>query len=41
MKAMMAGFAAMVLISVGAYFALQEAGFSAAEQGSGDNVRLD
>ena len=41
MKAMMTGFAASILIAVGAYYGLQEAGFSAQEAGSGPNVRLD
>lgn len=41
MKAMFAGFAAIVVISVGAYFALDRAGFSSEEVYSGDNVRLN
>lgn len=41
MKAMMLGFAAMVVISVGAYFALHEMGFSSGAVHSGDAVRLD
>ena len=41
MKAMMMGFAAIVVISVGAYFVLQEMGFSAGAVYSGDAVRLD
>lgn len=41
MKAMMAGFAATVVIAVGAYFVLHEMGFSAQEQASGGAVRLD
>lgn len=41
MKAMFAGFAAIVVISVGAYFALDQAGFSSQEVHSGDNVRLN
>ncbi len=41
MKAMMAGFAAMVIISIGAWYALGEMGFSSAEQRSGQSVRLD
>ena len=41
MKAMMMGFAAMILISVASYFALQEMGFSAGAVNSGDAVRLD
>ncbi|WP_255670650.1 hypothetical protein [Cognatishimia sp. F0-27] len=41
MKAMIAGFAAMVVIGVGAYFVLGEMGFSAADTLSSPNVRLD
>ncbi len=41
MKAMWAGFAATIVITVGAYFALGEIGFSAAERGSGEAVRID
>ena len=41
MKAMFAGFAAMIVIGVGAYFALQQAGFSAQDVTSGPNVRLE
>lgn len=41
MKPMLVGFAAMVVIAIGAYFVLGEIGYSAAEQGSGPNVRLD
>lgn len=41
MKAMIAGFAAIVLIAVGANIALQEFGWSAADRGSGNAVRLD
>ena len=42
MKAMLAAFAAIAIIAVGSNFALNNAGFSAAEQGtSGGNVRLD
>jgi len=41
MKAMMMGFAAMVVISVAGYFVLQEVGMSASEKGAGDAVRLD
>ena len=41
MKAMMMGFAAMIVISVGSYFVLQEAGFSAEARASGAAVRLD
>ncbi|MFK7879600.1 hypothetical protein [Roseobacter sp.] len=32
---------AMIVISISASFALKEAGFSAADQGSGAAVRLD
>ena len=41
MKAMMMGFAALIVISVGSYFALQEMGFSSGDVHSGDAVRLD
>ena len=41
MKAMLAGFAAMAIISVGAWYALGEMGFSSADIYSGQNVRLD
>ena len=41
MKAMWAGFAAMVLIAVGSYYGLNELGFSSQERGSGAAVRLD
>ena len=41
MKAMFAGFAAMIVIGVGAYFALQQAEFSAQDVTSGPNVRLE
>jgi hypothetical protein len=41
MKAMFAAFAAIVVISVGAWYALGQAGFSAAERGSSASVRLD
>lgn len=41
MKAMLAGFAATIVIGIGAYYALGKAGFSAQEVGSGANVRLD
>lgn len=40
MREIILAFAAMVVISVGANFALNEAGFSAAEQGTGQAVRL-
>ena len=41
MKAMLTAFVAIAVISVGSYYALGAAGFSAAERGSGDAVRLD
>ncbi len=41
MKAMLAGFAAMILLSVGAWYALNEMGFSSADVYSSPNVRLD
>lgn len=41
MKAMLAGFAAIVLLSIAANYALQQAGFSAEEKFSGSSVRLD
>lgn len=40
MKAMIAGFVAIVLIGVAAYYGLHELGFSAQEAYSGPNVRL-
>lgn len=41
MKAMMSGFAVMILISVAAYYGLGAAGFSAKDASSGANVRLE
>lgn len=41
MKAMLAGFAAIVVISVGAYYGLGEAGFASQDVFSSDNVRLE
>lgn len=41
MKAMFLGFAAMVVIAIGAWYALEQAGFSTTEMHSGANVRLD
>ena len=41
MKAMIAGFAAIVLLSVGAWMALGELGFSTEERQTSPNVRLD
>lgn len=40
MREIVLAFFAIAAISTGAYFALQEVGFSAAERGSGDAVRL-
>ena len=41
MKAMLAGFAAMILLALGAWYGLHELGFSTADVYSGANVRLD
>jgi hypothetical protein len=41
MKAMIAGFAATVVIAVVAHFALQNAGFSAQDQSVSPSVRLE
>ena len=41
MKAMYLAFAAIAVISVAAWFGLNNAGFSSAEQAAGDAVRLD
>lgn len=41
MKAMLLAFAAMIAITVAAPYALEQAGFSAAEQGTSPSVRLD
>lgn len=41
MKAMLTGFAAIIVIGVGAFFVLEQAGFSSADVFSNDNVRLD
>lgn len=41
MKPMMLAFAATAVITVGAYYALGEAGFSSQSQGSSPSVRLD
>ncbi|MFP3383973.1 MULTISPECIES: hypothetical protein [Tritonibacter] len=41
MKAMLAGFALIAVIAVGADFALERAGFSAQDQNSGAAVRLN
>jgi hypothetical protein len=37
---MLLAFVAIALIAVGAFYGLQEVGFSAAEKGSGNAVRL-
>lgn len=41
MKAMLTGFVVMIVISVGAHYALEGMGFSSQEVYSGSNVRLD
>lgn len=41
MKAMMTAFAAVIVISVGAWYGLGQIGFSAADTTSGTAVRLD
>ncbi len=41
MKAMWVGFAATIVITVSAYFVLGEIGFSSAERGLGEAVRID
>ena len=41
MKAMFAGFAVMIVISVAAWYVLGQSGFSSADTFSTDNVRLD
>ena len=41
MKTMYLAFAAIAVISVAAWFGLNNAGFSSAEQSAGDAVRLD
>jgi len=41
MKAMLTGFAAIVIVSAIAWFTLERAGFSSAEVFSGSSVRLD
>lgn len=40
MKEMMAGFAAIILIAVAAYYTLNNLGFSSADQSAGDAVRI-
>jgi len=41
MKAMMLGFVAIIVISVGSYFVLQGVGLTAQARYSGDAVRLE
>ncbi len=41
MKAMLAGFAAIVLIGLAAHYGLAEIGFSSQERSAGADVRLD
>lgn len=41
MRGMLMGFAAIIVISIGSYFVLQEMGFSVEARNSGDAVRLD
>ncbi len=41
MRVMLISFAAVAVISAGAYFALQSAGFSSSEQMAGQAARLD
>jgi hypothetical protein len=41
MKAMFAGFAALIVIGFGAWYALGHMGFSSEEVYSGENVRLN
>ncbi len=41
MKAMLAGFTAIVVISLVAYYGLEQTGFSSEDVYSGDNVRLN
>ena len=41
MKAMLTGFATMIVIAVGAYYLLHQMGFSSQEVYSSDNVRLE
>lgn len=41
MKAMLTAFAAIAIIAFGSNLVLDNAGFSAAERGSGSAVRLD
>ena len=41
MKAMFAGFAAMIVIGVAAWYGLGELGFSSQEVNTSDSVRID
>ena len=41
MKVMLSAFLAIAIIAVGAFYGLQNAGFSSSEQQAGDAVRLD
>ena len=41
MKAMFAGFAAMILLAAAAWYGLNELGYSTANVNAGANVRLD
>lgn len=41
MKAMLAGFAAMIVLSIGAWYGLHQLGFSSQDVYSSPNVRLD
>ena len=41
MKSMLAGFAAVILLAVAAWYGLHELGFSAQDAYSGPNVRLE
>lgn len=41
MKAMLSAFAAIAVISVGAWYGLRQAGFSSSEVQSSSSVRLD
>ncbi|MEO1550893.1 MAG: hypothetical protein AAFR93_10755 [Pseudomonadota bacterium] len=41
MKPMLAGFCAIIVITIGAWYGLGQAGFSSSEVHSSDNVRLD
>lgn len=41
MKAMLCGFAAIIVIGVGAWFVLESMGFSSQQVYSSPNVRLD